>query len=473
MKNSGLLCVALAVAACSATDSSSPANSSETSVNANPPPSWNEGPSRAAIVDFVQRATTPGSPDFIPVPERIATFDNDGCLWSEQPAYFQLAFAIDRSKMLAAHNPKLAENPVLKALASGDERALAAVTEHDLVELVAATHSGMTLEEFQDIVANWFAVARHPRFNVPYSQLIYLPMLELLDYLRANEFKTFIVSGGGVDFLRVFAEQAYGIPPEQVVGSMGDTEFEIRDGKPVLIKQPGINFVDDKEGKPVGIARFIGRRPVFAFGNVGPPQALQGGGWVYLNREVWSKDRRRDADQQTDQRQGDLQVTTEANHQELKVWDAAGSQWLPVYSRDAIDSAIAAMSLFEGTVNEVGGGAIGALDLDTLPNVDAMSQVDDPHATPGPGGGGAPAHGAGARARAGGAGAGARARGGGAASGARAGDAGVRGVGTGSRRSEGGVGGGGRGGEARRGHSGAGGARAAGAGGDGGRPDLS
>ena len=203
----------------------------------------------------------------MPVAERIATFDNDGCLWSEQPAYFQLAFAIDRSKMLAAHNPELAQNPVLKALASGDEQALAGVTEHDLVELVAATHSGMTLEEFQDVVANWFAVARHPRFNVPYSQLIYQPMLELLDYLRANEFKTFIVSGGGIDFLRVFAEQAYGIPPEQVVGSMGETEFEIRDGKPVLIKQAGINFVDDKEGKPVGIARFIGQRPVFAFGN--------------------------------------------------------------------------------------------------------------------------------------------------------------------------------------------------------------
>ena len=256
--------------------SAASAASSAAAINANPLPSWNEGPSRAAILDFVQRTTTPGSPEFIPVAERIATFDNDGCLWSEQPAYFQLAFAIDRSKMLAAHNPELAENAVLKALASGDEQALAAVTEHDLVELVGATHSGMTLEEFQDVVANWFSVAHHPRFNVPYSQLIYQPMLELLDYLRANEFKTFIVSGGGVDFLRVFAEQAYGIPPEQVVGSMGDTEFEIRDGKPVLIKQPGINFVDDKEGKPVGIARFIGRRPVFAFGNSdGDLQMLQ------------------------------------------------------------------------------------------------------------------------------------------------------------------------------------------------------
>jgi phosphoglycolate phosphatase-like HAD superfamily hydrolase len=276
MKRSGLLLFVLAIAACSPPDSSAPSSSPGTAVNADPLPSWNAGPSRDAIVDFVQRTTTPGSPDFIPVAERIATFDNDGCLWSEQPAYFQLAFAIDRSKMLAAHSPELAENPLLKALASGDPAALETVTEHDVIELVAATHSGMTLEEFQDVVANWFAVARHPRFNVPYSQLVYQPMLELLDYLRAHEFKTFIVSGGGVDFLRVFAEQAYGIPPEQVVGTMGDTEFEIRDGNPVLIKQPGINFVDDKEGKPVGIARFIGRRPVFAFGNSdGDLQMLQ------------------------------------------------------------------------------------------------------------------------------------------------------------------------------------------------------
>jgi phosphoserine phosphatase len=276
MKKTLLLMAGLAIAACSPADSGAPATSSDASFDTNPLPSWTAGPSRDAIVDFVERTTTPGSLDFVPIPERIATFDNDGCLWSEQPVYFQLAFAIDRSKMLAAHNPELAENPVLKALASGDEQALAGVTEHDLVELVAATHSGMTLEEFQDVVANWFAVARHPRFNVPYSQLIYQPMLELLDYLRANEFKTFIVSGGGVDFLRVFAEQAYGIPPEQVVGSMGDTEFEIRNGEAVLVKQPGINFVDDKKGKPVGIGRFIGRRPVFAFGNSdGDLQMLQ------------------------------------------------------------------------------------------------------------------------------------------------------------------------------------------------------
>jgi len=276
MKKSILLLSALAIGACSPADSGTPATSSETSANADPLPSWNDGPSRDAIVDFVERTTTSGSPDFIPVAERIATFDNDGTLWSEQPAYFQLAFAIDRSKMLAAHNPELADNPVLKAVISGDKEQLAGVTMHDLVQLVAATHSGMTLEEFQEIVQNWFDVARHPRFNVPYTSLIYQPMLELMDYLRAHDYKTFIVSGGGVDFMRVITEDAYGIPPEQVMGSMAETTFEIRDGKPVLVKQRAMNFVDDKEGKPVGIARFIGRRPVFAFGNSdGDLQMLQ------------------------------------------------------------------------------------------------------------------------------------------------------------------------------------------------------
>jgi phosphoglycolate phosphatase-like HAD superfamily hydrolase len=275
MRNAILLLAGLAIAACAPADSGAPATSSN-AVAANPLPSWNAGPSRDAILSFVERTTTPGSPDFVPVPERIATFDNDGCLWSEQPAYFQLAFAIDRSKMLAAHDPELAKNPLLAALASGDKAALAEVSEHDVIELVARTHSGLTVEEFKDVVRNWLAVARHPRFEVPYTDLVYQPMIELLDYLRANEFKTFIVSGGGVDFMRVFTEDVYGIPPEQIIGSMGDIEFEIRDGVPVLVKQPGINFVDDKEGKPVGIARFIGRRPILAFGNSdGDLQMLQ------------------------------------------------------------------------------------------------------------------------------------------------------------------------------------------------------
>ena len=267
MKNMFLLLAGLAIVACAPADSDT---------SANPLASWNDGPSRTAILDFVERTTTPGSPDFVPIPERIAVFDNDGTLWSEQPVYFQLAFAIDRAQMMAAHTPGLSENALLTALASGDPAALEAVTEHDVVELVAATHSGMTLEEFQQAVAHWFAVQRHPRFNQPFNELIYQPMVELLDYLRANDFKTFIVSGGGVDFMRVITEEAYGIPPEQVVGSMGDTEFELRDGKPVLVKQAGIHFVDDKEGKPVAIARFIGRRPIFAFGNSdGDLQMLQ------------------------------------------------------------------------------------------------------------------------------------------------------------------------------------------------------
>jgi phosphoserine phosphatase len=239
-----------------------------TSPVAGPPlPSWNEGPSREAILAFVDRVATPGSPDFVPEAERIAVFDNDGTLWAEQPAYFQLAFAIDRAKVLAASDPGLAQNPLLAALASGDREALSSVTEHDMLELVAATHSGLTLEEFEGLVADWLATARHPRFDRPYTELTYRPMVELLDYLRANGFKTFIVSGGGLDFMRVFAEEAYGIPPEQIVGSMGKTRFEIRDGVPVLVKEPGMDFIDDKEGKPVGIARFIGRRPILAFGN--------------------------------------------------------------------------------------------------------------------------------------------------------------------------------------------------------------
>jgi phosphoserine phosphatase len=267
-RKSMLVLAGLALVACDSAEQSETSTTSDSALTMTDPlPSWNAGPAREAIVAFVEATTTPGSPDFVPVAERIATFDNDGTLWSEQPAYFQLAFAIDRSKMLAAHNPELANNPVLQAVISGDREKLAGVSEHDLVQLIAATHSGMTLEEFQGIVKNWFDVARHPRFNVPYTSLIYQPMLELMDYLRAHDYKTFIVSGGGVDFMRVITEDAYGIPPEQVMGSMAETKFEIRDGKPVLIKQRAMNFVDDKEGKPVGIARFIGRRPVMAWGN--------------------------------------------------------------------------------------------------------------------------------------------------------------------------------------------------------------
>ena len=241
-----------------------------------PLPFWNDGQAKQDIVEFVDRVTDPASEHFVPVPERIAVFDNDGTLWAEQPMYFQLAFAIDRVHQMAAEHPEWSTQAPFAALLSGDREALSALTEHDLVEIVTATHSGMTVEEFSAAVAEWLATARHPRFDRPYSDLVYQPMLELLEYLRANDFKTFIVSGGGIDFMRVFTEEVYGIPPEQVMGSMGKTALEMREGRPVLVKQPGIDFVDDKEGKPVGIARFIGRRPIAAFGNSdGDLQMLQ------------------------------------------------------------------------------------------------------------------------------------------------------------------------------------------------------
>lgn len=241
-----------------------------------PLPSWNEGASRKAILDFVARTTTEGGPDFVPVPERIAVFDNDGTLWSEQPMYFQLVFALDRVKALAPRHPEWKDREPFKSVLAGDMAGLAATGEHGLLEIVAASHAGMTTEEFKGIVEQWFAAARHPRFDRPYTDLVFKPMLELMEFLRANRFKTFIVSGGGVEFMRVWAEKVYGIPPEQVVGSSGVVKFELRDGKPVLIKEGKVEFVDDGPGKPVGINRFIGRRPVFAFGNSdGDLQMLQ------------------------------------------------------------------------------------------------------------------------------------------------------------------------------------------------------
>jgi len=237
------------------------------SPSADPLPSWNDGPTKAAIVAFVQQVTDNTQTAFVPAEERIAVFDNDGTLWAEQPTYFQLAFAIDRVRELAPDHSEWSTQMPFAAILSGDAEALAALTEHDIVEIVAATHSGMTVEAFQAAVADWLANARHPRFDQPYTALAYQPMLELLDYLRANGFKTFIVSGGGIDFMRAFTERVYGIPPEQVIGSMGKLAVEMRDGSPVLVKQPGVDFIDDKEGKAVGIARFIGRRPIAAFGN--------------------------------------------------------------------------------------------------------------------------------------------------------------------------------------------------------------
>lgn len=231
-------------------------------------PSWNDGPVKKAILDFVARTTAANGPDFVPVAERIATFDNDGTLWTEQPVYFQVAFAMDRVKALAPQRPEWKTLEPFKSVLADDRAALAAMGEKGLLEIMAATHAGLTTAEFTKAVNDWLATARHPRFNRPYTDLVYQPMLELLVYLRANQFKTFIVSGGGIEFMRPWTERIYGIPPEQVVGSSGVTKFVLQpDGVPVLMKEAKVEFIDDGPGKPVGINQFIGRRPVLAFGN--------------------------------------------------------------------------------------------------------------------------------------------------------------------------------------------------------------
>jgi phosphoglycolate phosphatase-like HAD superfamily hydrolase len=230
-------------------------------------PSWNEGATKAAIVEFVAKVTTKGGKDYVAPARRIATFDNDGTLWAEQPLYFQFLFAFDRIKALAPQHPEWRDKEPYASLLRGDVKSALAGGEHALLEIVHASHAGMTTEEFERIVAGWLRSARHPKFKRPFTDLVYQPMLELLRYLRANGFKTYIVSGGGVEFMRVFAEQAYGIPPEQVIGSSGKQKFELRDGKPVLVKLPALDFLDDKEGKPVNIQKIIGRRPRAAFGN--------------------------------------------------------------------------------------------------------------------------------------------------------------------------------------------------------------
>jgi phosphoglycolate phosphatase-like HAD superfamily hydrolase len=243
---------------------------------ADPLPSWNDGATKKSITDFVARVTTQGGADFVPIAERIATFDNDGTLWCEHPIYFQAAFAMDRVKALAPKHPEWKDKAPFKALIDGDMKAVAAAGEKGLVAFVAASHSGMSVDDFHRIVLDWLDTARHPRFKRPYTSLVYQPMLELLAYLRGNDFKTFIVSGGGIDFMRPWTDKVYGIPPEQVVGSSGVTKFEMVGGKPVLMKTAEVEFVDDGPGKPVGINRFIGRRPIFAFGNSdGDLQMLQ------------------------------------------------------------------------------------------------------------------------------------------------------------------------------------------------------
>ena len=239
--------------------------------------SWNDGPVKKSILDFVTRVTTEGGADFVAPAERIATFDNDGTLWAEQPVYFQLAFAIDQVKALAPDHPEWKDTQPFKAVLEGDIKALAASGQKGLLDIVAVTHTGMTTEVFAKTVTDWLATARHPHFKRSYTELVYKPMLELVAYLRAKGFKTFIVSGGGIEFMRPWTEKIYGIPPEQVVGSSGVVKFEMGpDGKPVLMKEAKVEFIDDGPGKPVGINRFIGRRPIFAFGNSdGDQQMLQ------------------------------------------------------------------------------------------------------------------------------------------------------------------------------------------------------
>lgn len=231
-----------------------------------PLPSWNDGPAKQAILDFVTQVTTEGD-HFVPPTERIAVFDNDGTLWCEKPIYPQLAFAVDRVRGLSPQHAEWANQQPFKAVLEKDRKALLALGKQGLMQLVMATHAGMTVDEFSDQASNWLESARHPRFQRPYSKLIYQPMLELLDYLREHEFKTYIVSGGGIEMLRVFAQDVYGIPPEQVIGSSIKTSYEERDGVPTIVRVQEIDFIDDKAGKPVAIQKFIGRRPIAAFGN--------------------------------------------------------------------------------------------------------------------------------------------------------------------------------------------------------------
>ena len=235
--------------------------------NIDPLPSWNEGVSKKSITDFVTKTTQDGNKEFIPVTDRIACFDNDGTLWTEQPMYFQLAFAIDRIKAMAPEHPEWKTTQPFQALLEGDMKTVMAGGEKALLQIVMTTHAGMTTEEFSKTVKDWMATAKHPKTGKHYNEMIYQPMVELLNYLRSNGYKTFIVSGGGVDFMRPWAEQAYGIPPYQVIGSSGKVKYEIINGNPVLTKLPEINFIDDKEGKPVGIHQYIGKRPVFTAGN--------------------------------------------------------------------------------------------------------------------------------------------------------------------------------------------------------------
>jgi len=244
--------------------------------SSDPLPSWNEGDAKRAILGFVDAVTDEAGPDHVPPPARIAVFDNDGTLWTEQPLYIQLAFALDRVKELAPEHPEWNTTQPFQAVLDGDLAALGAAGLAGIEQIVMATHAGMTSDEFDRIAGHWFATARHPRFERPYTELAYRPMVEVLEYLRANGFKTFIVSGGGIEFMRAISDRMYGIPPDQVVGSSGKVRYELRDGTPVLVRLAEVDFFDDKEGKPAAIQKFIGQRPTAAFGNSdGDQQMLQ------------------------------------------------------------------------------------------------------------------------------------------------------------------------------------------------------
>jgi phosphoglycolate phosphatase-like HAD superfamily hydrolase len=252
------------------------AGSSVGDAQTDPLSSWNDGASKRAIVEFVNRVTKEGAPGYVSLEERVAVFDNDGTLWSEQPLYFQFRFMLDQVKAAAPKHPEWKDNAAFKALTGGDHEALAKMGHQPILELLAAANSGMTTEVYDKTIRDWLQTTRHPRFERRHTELVYLPMQELLAYLRAHGFKTYIVSGGSVEFMRPWAEEAYGIPPEQVIGTISQVKFEVKDGVPALMRAPKIEFVDDGPGKPVGIYRVIGRRPIAAFGNSdGDLQMLQ------------------------------------------------------------------------------------------------------------------------------------------------------------------------------------------------------
>ena len=268
--------VLITASSCNSKKSTEATIASEFEDIVDPLPSWNDNETKTAIIAYVTDVTDETSKNFIPIKDRISTFDNDGNLWSEQPAYFQLFFAIDRVKAMAIDHPEWKNEQPYKAVLEDDMKTLMSYGEHGLIEIVMASHAGNTVAEFEQIVKDWLAVAKHPRFNQPYNKLVYQPMLELLDYLRDHDFKTFIVSGGGIEFMRPWVEEAYGIPKDQVVGSSIKTEFSMDNGTAQIKRLPALDFIDDKEGKPLGINKFIGRKPVFASGNSdGDLQMLQ------------------------------------------------------------------------------------------------------------------------------------------------------------------------------------------------------